>query len=93
MFDLAEKHGDPDLIALKDQDVVQILLDTIYLRVKLQSNEQIIARIGQFAAANTSLLTTQPSNLGNLTKSKNQADFVEKYLCSHLAFIEAAKMP
>lgn len=92
MFDLAEKHGDPDLIALKDQDVVQILLDTIYLRVKLQSNEQIIGRIGQLAE-NTSPLTTQPSNLGNLTKSKNQADFVEKYLCSHLAFIEAAKMP
>lgn len=80
MFDLAEKHGDPDLIALMDQDIVQILLDTIYLRVTLDSNEQIIARIQEIA-------TKAHTNLGNLTQSKNQAAFIEKYLTTHLAFI------
>ena len=66
MFELAEKHGDPDLIALKDQDVVQILLDTIYLRVKLLSNDVHITKIGLLTGAAAS-----QTNIGNLTKSHN----------------------
>ena len=35
IVEMAEGHKDPDLIALKDQDVVQIALDTIYLKMKV----------------------------------------------------------
>lgn len=33
------------------------------------------------------------TNLGNLTKSKNQAAFIDKYLKTHLEFIRTTKMP
>jgi len=64
------------------------LLDAIYLRLKIDSEH--IPRVSCLTEKqnNTVLL----SNLGNLTKSKSQQTFIEKYLTAHLRFIEAAKM-
>ena len=67
MLDLAERHGDPDLLALRDQDVVQILLDTIYLRLKVDSDE--IERIRCITEKEEESVLM--SSLGSLTKSIN----------------------
>ena len=70
VFDLAQAHGDPELVTLKDQDIVQILLDTIYLRVKVDSEEIDRIRGLVLAADQSSLANTNTTgNLGNLTQS------------------------
>ena len=69
VFDLAEAHGDADLLTLRDQDVVQILLDTVYLRVNINQTA-IVERIA--CLTETEENSVMVSNLGNLTKSKNQ---------------------
>jgi len=74
---------------MKDQDVVQILLDAIYLRLKIDSEHVSSVACLAETEDNTVIL----SNLGNLTKSKNQQAFIDKHLTAHLRFIEAAKMP
>jgi len=89
VLDLAERHGDPDLVALRDQDVVQILLDTIYLRLKVDSNE--IERIRCITEREEE--SVMVSNLGSLTKSANQQAFLDKHLKVHLAFIDSTVMP
>ena len=68
VLDLGERHGeDGKMLALRDQDVVQILLDTAYLRVKIDSSE--IERIRCLAESESDAALI--SNLGNLTKSRN----------------------
>lgn len=89
MLDLAERHGDPDLLALRDQDVVQILLDTIYLRLKVDSDE--IERIRCITEKEEESVLM--SSLGSLTKSMNQQAFLDKHLKVHLAFIDSTVMP
>ena len=67
VLNIAELHGDPDLIALRDSDVVQVVLDMVYLRANLDAAE--VSRIA--CLAETEENSVMLSNLGNLSKTKN----------------------
>ena len=67
LLETAEGHKAPNCIALKDQDVVQIILDTIYLKLKVTDD---LSKIKLITETRKNLLSTI-GNLSSLEKSKN----------------------
>jgi hypothetical protein len=86
-LEVANEHKDQSLIVVRDQDILQIILDTIYMRANIDSDQ--IEKIQKLAESPET--TFSQSNLGNLQKSKNQQAFIDKHLRPHAEFINLAR--